>query len=180
MEGNKHTIACTLHTCDGGNGNWNYCDGGGCQVNAFNYDSGLMCPGGYNLEIFSYLFQIFSSPVAPSTLTTPLPSPTSRRARKPTPGWVRAATMGPSTCATMVGTWATWPTAMGTWSSQLLCGVVEVLTWKYFLRFPNIFLQVLTWIGWMVWLAVEESVTLMEPVLPWPTLSFGNRSLKMY
>ena len=46
MEGNKHTIACTLHTCDGGNGNWNYCDGGGCQVNAFNYDSGLMCPGG--------------------------------------------------------------------------------------------------------------------------------------
>ena len=32
MEGNKHTIACTLHTCNGGGGNWDYCDGGGCQV----------------------------------------------------------------------------------------------------------------------------------------------------
>merc|ERR1719210_1074873 len=50
MEGNKHTIACTLHTCDGGNGNWNYCDGGGCQVNAFNYDSGLMCPEGCTIN----------------------------------------------------------------------------------------------------------------------------------
>ena len=46
MEGNKHTMACTLHTCNGGGGNWDYCDGGGCQVNAFNHDSGMMCPGG--------------------------------------------------------------------------------------------------------------------------------------
>merc|ERR1739838_42867 len=44
MEGNKHTIACTLHTCNGGNGNWNGCDRGGCQQNAFNVDSSMMCP----------------------------------------------------------------------------------------------------------------------------------------
>merc|ERR1712066_30466 len=29
MEGNKHTIACTLHTCNGGNGYWDSCDRGG-------------------------------------------------------------------------------------------------------------------------------------------------------
>merc|ERR1719186_2175658 len=44
MEGNKHTIATTLHTCNGGNGNWDSCDRGGCQVNAFNVDSNMMCP----------------------------------------------------------------------------------------------------------------------------------------
>jgi hypothetical protein len=44
MEGNKHTIACTLHTCNGGNGYWDSCDKGGCQQNAFNVDSGMMCP----------------------------------------------------------------------------------------------------------------------------------------
>ena len=46
MEGNRHTMACTLHTCNGGGGNWDYCDGGGCQANAFNVNSGMMCPGG--------------------------------------------------------------------------------------------------------------------------------------
>merc|ERR1712117_623704 len=44
MEGNKHTIATTLHTCNGGNGYWDSCDRGGCQVNAFNVDSNMMCP----------------------------------------------------------------------------------------------------------------------------------------
>jgi len=44
MEGNKYTIATTLHTCNGGNGYWDSCDGGGCQVNAFNVDSNMMCP----------------------------------------------------------------------------------------------------------------------------------------
>merc|ERR1712173_402127 len=39
MEGNKHTIACTLHTCNGGNGYWDSCDRGGCQTNAFNVAS---------------------------------------------------------------------------------------------------------------------------------------------
>merc|ERR1711874_748226 len=34
MEGNKHTIACTLHTCNGGGGYWDSCDRGGCQTNA--------------------------------------------------------------------------------------------------------------------------------------------------
>merc|ERR1712071_149524 len=28
MEGNKYTIATTLHTCSGGNGNWDSCDRG--------------------------------------------------------------------------------------------------------------------------------------------------------
>ena len=46
MEGNKHTIACTLHTCNGGNGYWDSCDRGGCQTNAFNVDSRMMCPDG--------------------------------------------------------------------------------------------------------------------------------------
>ena len=34
MEGNKHTIASTLHTCTGAGGQdgWDRCDGGGCQV----------------------------------------------------------------------------------------------------------------------------------------------------
>merc|ERR1712117_414036 len=32
MEGNKHTIATTLHTCNGGNGYWDSCDRGGCMV----------------------------------------------------------------------------------------------------------------------------------------------------
>merc|ERR1712142_1196835 len=44
MEGNKHTIATTLHTCNGGNGYWDSCDRGGCQVDAFNVDSNMMCP----------------------------------------------------------------------------------------------------------------------------------------
>merc|ERR1712105_34912 len=39
-----HTIATTLHTCNGGNGYWDSCDGGGCQGNAFNVDSNMMCP----------------------------------------------------------------------------------------------------------------------------------------
>lgn len=42
-EGNKHTLAGTLHTCDGGNGNWNGCDRSGCQTNIFNVDSNAMC-----------------------------------------------------------------------------------------------------------------------------------------
>merc|ERR1712027_126351 len=33
MQGNKHTIATTLHTCNGGGGYWDSCDRGGCQVN---------------------------------------------------------------------------------------------------------------------------------------------------
>merc|ERR1711978_785352 len=40
---NKH-FAYTLHTCNGGNGYWDSCDRGGCQVNAFNVDSNMMCP----------------------------------------------------------------------------------------------------------------------------------------
>jgi len=43
-EGNKFTMAGTLHTCDGGNGNWNSCDRSGCQTNVYNLDSGVMCP----------------------------------------------------------------------------------------------------------------------------------------
>jgi len=50
MEGNRHTMACTLHTCNGGGGNWDYCDGGGCQANAFNVNSGMMCPGGCTIN----------------------------------------------------------------------------------------------------------------------------------
>merc|ERR1712183_805479 len=43
---NKHTLACTLHTCNGGNGYWDSCDRGGCQTNAFNVDNRMMCPDG--------------------------------------------------------------------------------------------------------------------------------------
>merc|ERR1712142_529002 len=58
MEGNKHTIACTLHTCNGGNGNWNGCDRGGCQQNAFN-----MCNDGGALSGMaqSYGGMVFSA-----------------------------------------------------------------------------------------------------------------------
>jgi len=45
LESNRHTIAGTLHTCDGdGNGQWSGCDRGGCQANAFNVDSNMFCP----------------------------------------------------------------------------------------------------------------------------------------
>ena len=37
-EGNKYTMASTTHTCNGSPGNWNWCDGGGCQTNAWNVD----------------------------------------------------------------------------------------------------------------------------------------------
>jgi len=43
-EGNKHTMAVTLHTCNGGNGYWDNCDRGGCQTNAFYANGNLMCP----------------------------------------------------------------------------------------------------------------------------------------
>jgi len=43
-EGNKYTMAATLHTCNGGNGYWDSCDRGGCQTNAFYANSNLMCP----------------------------------------------------------------------------------------------------------------------------------------
>ena len=51
-EGNKYTMASTLHTC-------NYippkyydsCDRGGCQTNAYYVDSNLMCPEGFVLQI---------------------------------------------------------------------------------------------------------------------------------
>jgi len=44
FEGNKHTLAGTLHTCDGSPGNWNGCDRNGCQTNIYNLDSNAMCP----------------------------------------------------------------------------------------------------------------------------------------
>lgn len=43
-EGNMYTTAGTLHTCNGGNGYWDYCDGGGCQANAHNIDPNMYCP----------------------------------------------------------------------------------------------------------------------------------------
>ena len=43
-EGNKYTMAGTLHTCSGGGGYWDSCDRNGCQTNIFNIDSNLMCP----------------------------------------------------------------------------------------------------------------------------------------
>merc|ERR1712098_476411 len=68
MEGNKYTIATTLHTCNGGGGHWDYCDQGGCQVNAFNVDSNMMCPedrcndGGYIANMASsYGGMVFSA-----------------------------------------------------------------------------------------------------------------------
>merc|ERR1711868_232620 len=44
FEANKHTLAGTLHTCDGSNNNWGSCDRSGCQTNIFNLDSNAMCP----------------------------------------------------------------------------------------------------------------------------------------
>merc|ERR1711872_253064 len=44
LESNKHTIAGTLHTCNGSPGNWWDCDRGGCQNNAFYVDSNMFCP----------------------------------------------------------------------------------------------------------------------------------------
>lgn len=41
---NKHTMAVTIHTCDGGSGWWNSCDGNGCQTYTYNANSNLMCP----------------------------------------------------------------------------------------------------------------------------------------
>jgi len=44
LESNKYTIAGTLHTCNGSPGNWNDCDRGGCQNNAFYVDPNMLCP----------------------------------------------------------------------------------------------------------------------------------------
>lgn len=44
LESNKHTVAATLHRCNGNLGNWGDCDRGGCQQNAFNVDSSMFCP----------------------------------------------------------------------------------------------------------------------------------------
>jgi len=44
LESNKYTIAGTLHTCTGSPGNWNECDRGGCQENAFRVDPNMFCP----------------------------------------------------------------------------------------------------------------------------------------
>merc|ERR1719402_1984260 len=43
-EGNKYTMAGTLHTCNGGGGYWDSCDKSGCQTNVYNLDSSIMCP----------------------------------------------------------------------------------------------------------------------------------------
>jgi len=43
-EGNKYTMAGTLHTCSGGGGYWDSCDRSGCQTNIYNLDSNVMCP----------------------------------------------------------------------------------------------------------------------------------------
>lgn len=45
MEGNKYTMATTLHTCEkSAGGGWDTCDIFGCQVNAYNVDPEMMCP----------------------------------------------------------------------------------------------------------------------------------------
>ena len=47
FEGNKYTMASTLHTCNYVPPNYyDWCDGGGCQTNAFNVNSNMMCPEG--------------------------------------------------------------------------------------------------------------------------------------
>ena len=47
-EGNKYTMASTLHTCNYIPPNYyDSCDRGGCQTNAFNVNSNLMCPEGW-------------------------------------------------------------------------------------------------------------------------------------
>ena len=49
-EGNKHTVASTLHTCNYIPPNYyDWCDRGGCQTNAFRVNSNMMCPEGYFL-----------------------------------------------------------------------------------------------------------------------------------
>jgi len=44
MEGNKYTLASTLHSCDGADGDWTHCDWDGCRANAYDVDSSMMCP----------------------------------------------------------------------------------------------------------------------------------------
>ena len=64
FEGNKYTMASTLHTCNYVPPNYyDWCDGGGCQTNAFNVNSNMMCPEGkihFQNEklVTSHLFQL--------------------------------------------------------------------------------------------------------------------------
>ena len=52
FEGNKYTMASTLHTCNYIPPNfYDWCDGGGCQTNAFNAVPNMMCPEG---KIFKF------------------------------------------------------------------------------------------------------------------------------
>merc|ERR1739844_263429 len=46
-EGNKYTVASTLHTCNYIPPKYyDWCDRGGCQTNAFRVNSNMMCPEG--------------------------------------------------------------------------------------------------------------------------------------
>ena len=45
MESNKYNAATTMRSCDGsGDGQWDKCDWDGCQGNAYDKDSKMMCP----------------------------------------------------------------------------------------------------------------------------------------
>ena len=57
-EGNKYTMAGTLHTCSGGGGYWDNCDRNGCQTNIYNIDPNLMCPE----DRYGGIKQIFTFP----------------------------------------------------------------------------------------------------------------------
>merc|ERR1719295_1270293 len=143
MEGNKYTIATTLHTCNGGNGYWDSCDRGGCQVNAFNVDSSMMCPED-RCKINTnkpFVISHFQNSQQANTwmgqegrdasfnMCNDGGYLTSRTLNKQTPGWVKRAGMQVSTCAMMEDISQTWPSHMVEWSSQLLFGEVAESTW---------------------------------------------------
>ena len=82
----------------------------------------------FHSSTFRHIYMCFHLDVR-STQPSPSPSPTTRTAGRPTPGWAKAGRTPPSTCATTAATWATWPPATTAWCSLPASGEVGALTW---------------------------------------------------
>lgn len=131
-EGNKHTMAATLHTCNGGNGYWDSCDRGGCQTNAFNVNSNLMCPEDRctinTNRLVSQLFLFHFIPIRALFLGL-LPFLTSKPQAKLMFGLNKKVALLTLMFAIEVITSQIWPVLMVEWFLVLRYGVVMVSTW---------------------------------------------------
>merc|ERR1712133_161072 len=112
FEANKHTLAGTLHTCDGSNNNWRGCDRSGCQTNIFNLDSNAMCPES-RCKINTNNCTSWS---------------TDKTVKSPSSGWSRMEMNLSLRYVRMQDTDRGWHSPTITWFGQGPCGEVVALT----------------------------------------------------